>query len=186
MIGNKDMATCPLMHSLSVLSGKWKPSIIWYLSVLFNGSCRYGELKRSFPYNVSHKVFTDQLRELAADGILEREEFDEMPPRVEYTLTAKGRSLAQILYLLRDWGVLYGDYDPEVLVKSRGIYCENEVCYPYNRESNDPLETAWFLVKAEWSDPEVVDRIRQYKAKEIDETVMSAPAEGSYYEDPGC
>ena len=129
MIGNKD-AACPLMHALAMLSGKWKASIIWYLGVSEKEYYRFNEFKKEFPYNVTHKVFLDQLRELEEDGLVRREEYDEQPPRVEYSLTNKGRSLLVVLFALRDWCVLYdGNYDIDDLLHSPGNVQSESIVY---------------------------------------------------------
>ena len=79
----------PVEHALHAIAGKWKPRILWEL---LEGTRRFAELQRAIP-EVSAKVLTEQLRELEADGLLERQVFAEVPPRVEYTLTALGRAL---------------------------------------------------------------------------------------------
>lgn len=129
MIGNKDASTCPLMHILAVLSGKWKASIIWYLGTSTQKVLRYGELRQAMPYKISHKVFIEQVGELERDGIIDRKEYDEMPPRVEYSLTPMGRALLQVLFALRDWSVLYGDYDASFLARSQGRIDETGITY---------------------------------------------------------
>ena len=83
------------------ISGKWKITIIYYLSV--NGKLRFSEIKKLFP-KISHKVLTAQIRELEEDGIVHREVFPEVPLRVEYSLTELGKSLMPILLMMYDWG----------------------------------------------------------------------------------
>lgn len=129
MVGNKDSDTCPLMSTLGVVDGKWKASIIWYLGELGGVAVRYGKLKAAFPYSVSHKVFTEQLRALERDGIVSRREYDEMPPRVEYSLTSMGDAFLQLLRALRDWGVIYGDYSGKELGRSHGVRRGNGIAY---------------------------------------------------------
>lgn len=90
----------PVEHALHAIGGKWKPMILWQL---LEGTRRFAELQRAIP-EVSAKVLTEQLRELEADGLLERQVFAEVPPRVEYTLTALGRALEHVLAALCDWG----------------------------------------------------------------------------------
>jgi DNA-binding HxlR family transcriptional regulator len=90
----------PVEHALHAIAGKWKPMILWQL---LEGTRRFAELQRAIP-EVSAKVLTEQLRELEADGLLERRVFAEVPPRVEYTLTALGRGLESVLAALCDWG----------------------------------------------------------------------------------
>ena len=92
---------CPVEAALEVIGGKWKGSILYLLLV---GKKRFNELKRVFP-SLTQRILTQQLRELERDGIIHREVYAEVPPRVEYSLTEFGRTLAPVLELLRDWGV---------------------------------------------------------------------------------
>ena len=92
--------TCGLDATLRVISGKWKPLILYFL---LQGPNRYGELKRAVR-GVSDKVLIQQLKELEADGILRRTDYKEVPPRVDYSLTPLGHSLAQALAPLCTWG----------------------------------------------------------------------------------
>lgn len=86
------LESCTLNFAFSAISGKWKPCILWYLHSAPGGVCRYGELKRLVPYDISHKIFTQQLQELEAYNIIKRTEYDEKPKRVEYSLTEAGSS----------------------------------------------------------------------------------------------
>ena len=92
--------TCGLDATLKIISGKWKPLILYFL---LRGPTRYGELKRAVR-DVSDKVLIQQLKELAADGVLCRNDYKEVPPRVDYTLTPLGESLARALEPLCTWG----------------------------------------------------------------------------------
>jgi DNA-binding HxlR family transcriptional regulator len=92
--------SCGLDAAVSVVGGKWKPLILWQLHV---GPQRHGALRRSMA-GISEKVLTQQLRELEAHGIVHREVFAEVPPRVEYSLTELGQSLNDALRALGDWG----------------------------------------------------------------------------------
>ncbi|MBB5712853.1 winged helix-turn-helix transcriptional regulator [Sphingomonas xinjiangensis] len=92
--------TCGLDATLKIISGKWKPLILYFL---LRGPTRYGELKRAVR-DVSDKVLIQHLRELEADGVLRRNDYKEVPPRVDYTLTQLGQSLAQALEPLCTWG----------------------------------------------------------------------------------
>lgn len=92
--------TCGLDATLKVISGKWKPLILYFL---LRGPTRYGELKRAIR-DVSDKVLIQQLKELEVDGVLRRTDYKEVPPRVDYTLTGLGQSLAQALEPLCQWG----------------------------------------------------------------------------------
>lgn len=92
--------TCGLDATLRLISGKWKPLILYFL---LQGPNRYGELKRAVR-GVSDKVLIQQLKELEADDIVKRTDYREVPPRVDYTLTPLGRSLAEALEPLCAWG----------------------------------------------------------------------------------
>ena len=84
---------------MSALGSKWKPIIVL---VIKDRKLRFGELAVRINV-ISRKVLTDQLREMESDGLVIREEFKELPPRVEYSLTEKGLALLPILYLLEEW-----------------------------------------------------------------------------------
>ncbi len=97
----KDRAfSCGLDAALAVLGGKWKPLILYHLA---HGARRYGELRRAVD-GVSDKMLIQQLKEMLADGIVRREDFKEIPPKVEYSLTAFGQSLGEALAPLCVWG----------------------------------------------------------------------------------
>jgi DNA-binding HxlR family transcriptional regulator len=91
---------CGIDAAMDVIGGKWKVLILWALNMRPH---RFGELRRELP-GVTEKVLAAQLRELEADGIVHREAYDEVPPRVEYSLTARGASLNQALGPLGAWG----------------------------------------------------------------------------------
>lgn len=92
--------SCGLDATLRVIAGKWKPLIIYFL---VQGPNRYGELKRAVR-GVSDKMLIQQLKELEADGIVTRNDYKEVPPRVDYTLTPLGHTLAEALTPLCNWG----------------------------------------------------------------------------------
>jgi DNA-binding HxlR family transcriptional regulator len=91
---------CGLNATLRIISGKWKPLVLFFLR---DGSKRYGELKRLIP-GVSDKVLIQQLKDLEADHVLTRNDYKEVPPRVDYTLTPLGSSLAEAIMPLCTWG----------------------------------------------------------------------------------
>lgn len=93
--------TCGLDATLRVISGKWKPLILYFLGQ--DGPRRYGELRRAIR-DVSDKVLIQQLKELEADDLVKRTDYREVPPRVDYSLTPLGRSLAVALVPLCTWG----------------------------------------------------------------------------------
>jgi len=93
--------TCGLDATLRVIAGKWKPLILYFLAQ--DGPIRYGELRRAVR-DVSDKMLIQQLKELEADGLVNRTDYREIPPRVDYNLTPLGVSLAQALVPLCTWG----------------------------------------------------------------------------------
>lgn len=95
---------CFFELALTVMGGKWKPIILYHLGQA--GVQRYSELKRNLP-EVTDRMLTRQLRELEADGLIIREVFRQVPPRVEYSLTPQGLGLFPILVTMRDWGAGY-------------------------------------------------------------------------------
>ncbi|MDQ0429200.1 DNA-binding HxlR family transcriptional regulator [Planomicrobium stackebrandtii] len=92
---------CEKELTLSIISGKWKIIIIYYLET--EGVLRFSEIKRLLP-KITHKVLTTQIRELEEDGIVHRKVFPEVPSRVEYSLTDLGESLIPIVLLMDEWG----------------------------------------------------------------------------------
>ena len=102
-MSEKKLPACPVETTLTLISSKWK---ILILRDLMPGTRRFGELKKSIG-GVSQKVLTAQLREMETDGLVIRTVYPEVPPRVEYTLTALGHSLKPILDAMWDWGEAY-------------------------------------------------------------------------------
>ena len=86
--------------TLDVIGGKWKPIILCHLG---NRSMRTGELKKQIP-NITQKMLVQQLRELEADKIINRTVYNQVPPKVEYSLNAEGKSLREILITMSIWG----------------------------------------------------------------------------------
>ena len=99
----KELPACPVETTLLLIGDKWKVLI---LRDLMPGTKRFGELKKSIG-SVSQKVLTAQLRDMEESGLLTRTVYAEAPPRVEYSLTDLGRSLAPILDAMRNWGEAY-------------------------------------------------------------------------------
>jgi len=91
---------CPVEAALDVVGGKWKAVILFRL---MEGTRRFNELRRLLP-NVTQRMLTNQLRELERDGLVRREIYPQVPPKVEYSLTDLGRTLAPALRELRKWG----------------------------------------------------------------------------------
>ena len=92
---------CPVELALQVIGGKWKPLILWHLGA--DGTLRFSQLKRRMP-RITQKMLTQQLRELEADGVVERTVYAQVPPRVDYALTAFGATLKPVLEALCRWG----------------------------------------------------------------------------------
>ncbi|GGT52486.1 winged helix-turn-helix transcriptional regulator [Streptomyces purpureus] len=100
MAKGKVVYHCGLDAAVDVVGGKWKPMILW---ALHEGTLRFGELRRNLP-GVSEKMLIQQLRELESDGVVRREVYREVPPRVEYSLTELGEALNKALEPLGLWG----------------------------------------------------------------------------------
>ena len=95
-----DHQNCPVKLTASIIGGKWKPPLLFYLE---GRTRRFCELKRLIP-GLTKKMLTQHLRELERDGIVHRKVFAEVPPHVEYSLTRHGESLKPILKLMSAWG----------------------------------------------------------------------------------
>ena len=99
----RELPACPVETTLMLIGDKWKVLI---LRDLMPGTKRFGELKKSIG-SVSQKVLTAQLRDMEANGLVDRKVYAEVPPRVEYSLTELGRSLKPILDAMGCWGEEY-------------------------------------------------------------------------------
>jgi DNA-binding HxlR family transcriptional regulator len=91
---------CPVEATLSLIGGKWKGVVLWHL---LQGTLRFNEIRRRLP-EVTQRMLTSQLRELEADGFVIRTVYPEVPPKVEYSLSDRGRSLKPVLLALKAWG----------------------------------------------------------------------------------
>ncbi|MGO4739375.1 winged helix-turn-helix transcriptional regulator [Bosea sp. 2KB_26] len=91
---------CPVESTLALIDGKWKGIILYFL---MDGTMRFNAIRKRMP-QVTQRMLTNQLRELEADGLIIRVVYPEVPPRVEYSLSARGRSLEPIILALKAWG----------------------------------------------------------------------------------
>jgi DNA-binding HxlR family transcriptional regulator len=96
-----ERASCPVERTLDVIGGRWKVLI---LRELFQGVQRFGQLHRALN-GITQKMLTQQLREMEHDGIIHREVYLQVPPKVEYSLTPLGESLKPIIDSMHEWGV---------------------------------------------------------------------------------
>ena len=96
---------CAVEATLGLIDGKWKGVVLFHL---LHGTLRFNEIRRRVP-TVTQRMLTNQLRELEADGFISRVVFAEVPPKVEYSLTARGRSLEPVIAALKDWGDTHVD-----------------------------------------------------------------------------
>ncbi|MGG0202092.1 winged helix-turn-helix transcriptional regulator [Bacillus anthracis] len=105
--------SCPVEAMVEVIGGKWKGVILYHL---LDGTKRFNELKRLKP-NITQRKLTLQLRELEADGIIHREVYREVPPKVEYSLTELGESLRPMILLMMEWAT----HNMEKVLESRNM-----------------------------------------------------------------
>lgn len=94
-------SSCPLNYTMNLIGTKWKPLILFHL---LEGGLRSGILQKKIS-GISNKMFTQTVRELEKDGLVSRKVFPVVPPKVEYTLTNRGKSLEDILRSLDKWGL---------------------------------------------------------------------------------
>lgn len=95
---------CPVQLTVEAIAGKWKPMIVWHL--VLHDKMRYGEIKLSLR-TVTHKMLTQSLRELEADGLLIRTVHEVVPPKVEYALSEAGQRLRGIFVAMKEFGDAY-------------------------------------------------------------------------------
>lgn len=100
--GNR-IQSCPVETALGLIGGKWKGVILYHL---IDGKKRFGELRKFMP-TVTQRMLTKQLRELESDGLIHREVYKEVPPKVEYSLRKKAEPLKPIILALEKWGKSY-------------------------------------------------------------------------------
>jgi DNA-binding HxlR family transcriptional regulator len=100
---NNHEMKCPVSAMIGLIGGKWKPIILYCLR---SETRRFGEIAARIPH-ISRKVLTEQLKELERDGLISRQQFNEIPPRVEYTMSEVGKSLSPIIQEMEKWGQQY-------------------------------------------------------------------------------
>lgn len=98
---NKIQVTCEIEVTIRMIGGKYKPIILEQL--IYEGTQRFGELMR-YMHHISQRTLTNQLRELENDGLIVRTVYPEVPPKVEYSISEKGKTLEPILEAMCDWG----------------------------------------------------------------------------------
>lgn len=92
---------CPIVYALSIIGQKWKIPILWHLAD--EGTLRYNELKRGV-YGITNIMLTKSLQELEEHHLVHRKQYDTIPPKVEYSLTERGKTLIPLLRELDAWG----------------------------------------------------------------------------------
>ncbi|MCW3466988.1 winged helix-turn-helix transcriptional regulator [Chitinophaga nivalis] len=100
MASKETLAGCPVQHALQYISGKWQMGILWQLR---QGPIRFNALKDTFP-GLSEKVLTENLKFFEEKGIVEKQSFPSVPPKVEYQLTADGQTLLPVIEKVIRWG----------------------------------------------------------------------------------
>ena len=106
-----EAGNCPITPLLLMLQGKWKNQVLYELCI--KEPVRFGELKRNL-VGITNTMLTSTLRDLERDRLIKREQFNEIPPHVEYSFTEKGRDLMPVFYAIMNWGFKY-EHDTEAL-----------------------------------------------------------------------
>lgn len=104
VLSNEVRDDCPMRRTLEMLNGKWRTHVIYELCK--KPASRFGELKKAVP-RITNTMLTNTLRDLESFGIVHREQFNEIPPHVEYSLTEKGKALLPVFFELAKWGDTY-------------------------------------------------------------------------------
>jgi|HigsolmetaAR203D_1030402.scaffolds.fasta_scaffold07142_2 Predicted transcriptional regulators len=99
----ENIGGCPVEETLSVVGGKWKAIILWRL---VSGSKRFNELHRSIP-QITRKMLTEQLRELERDNLIIRTVYQQVPPKVEYSLSDYGKTFIPVMQAMAQWGLVH-------------------------------------------------------------------------------
>ena len=124
---------CSVEATLEVIGGKWKGAILYHL---LDGTKRFNELKRMFP-SLTQRILAQQLKDLERDGIVHREVYPEVPPKVEYSLSEMGRSLEPVLRALRQWGADHVN----AVISNREGFSGNELSRKQQSKRQRPLGT---------------------------------------------
>ena len=98
---------CPVIYTLSLIGQKWKIPILWHLAD--EGTLRYNEIKRGV-MGITNIMLTQSLRELEQHGLVKRVQYNEIPPRVEYSLSERGETLIPLLRDIHEWGKKQMEY----------------------------------------------------------------------------
>lgn len=106
-----DKGNCPITPLLVMLQGKWKNQVLYELCI--KEPIRFGELKKNLT-GITNTMLTSTLRELEKDRLIKRDQFNEIPPHVEYSFTEKGRDLMPIFYAIMNWGFKYENDNEEL------------------------------------------------------------------------
>ncbi|AND79493.1 winged helix-turn-helix transcriptional regulator [Streptococcus pantholopis] len=108
----KNINMGPFNRALSLISGRWKMHILFWLSEY--GVMRYGEIKKALG-TVTHKMLSSRLKELEKDGLIIRQEYAQVPPKVEYSLSEVGEELIPLLRQICQWGRTYTDWEEKAV-----------------------------------------------------------------------
>ena len=123
-----DKTECPILHVFRFIGGKWKLPVLWHLAE--KDTMRYNELKRSVR-GVTNMMLTKCLRELEDFGLVIRRQYNEVPPRVEYSLTERGKKLLPALEELYAWGREQLDFEKEAgILNGAGCSCQPGAAQP--------------------------------------------------------
>lgn len=120
----KSNDTCPVSTTLDLIGGKYKALILWKLA---DGKLRFSELRKTITA-ATPKMLTQQLRELETHQLIQRKVYAVVPPKVEYSLTERGKSLMPVLIAMRDWGAEYlraKDVEPNCFMMQRNPLNQN-------------------------------------------------------------
>lgn len=115
---------CPLEYGLEIFGGKWKSRVICVLNE--KGILRYSSIRKEMK-NITDAVLSSTLKELIGDNLVERKQYDEIPPKVEYSLTGKGKSVVPILQSICKWsGIFHRENSEKVMTQCQKCDYNNE------------------------------------------------------------